>query len=320
MQIGNGLHTFRLPLPLTLDHLNVYLLEGKDGWSIIDTGLNYPAAQKIWERSLTSLGIDFTEIRNVVVTHFHIDHVGLAGWIQEKSGCRVFMSAQELEYMDKFQDIYVDNDYELRQFLFQHGFNKEQVLGLRNLFARVEKIIKPEPVVDILEDCDFIELGDRLWQVLITPGHASGHICLYDSQEEILLAGDQLLPSITSNISILPSCSINPLEEYLESLKRLKKLDIKLALPAHGDLFADVKNRIDQLFSHHSERLQIILDSVGEGKNAGQITDLVFGEEMDLLQRFLAVGETLAHLQLLIRYGLVCQQEGMPVIFGRSMG
>lgn len=318
MDLPKGIHRVNISIPMSLKNVNCYLLEGPRGWSAVDAGLNYPAAKDEWKKALSSIGLSFSDIKELVITHSHVDHLGLAGWIQQKSGCRVFMSNQEANGMTRFRTLVIHQSDVLRTFMLQNGFTDEEANSLQNMFSSVDQIVKPDPQVELLADGDNIMLGDRGWQVFVTPGHAEGHVCLYDPIEEILISGDQILPTITSNISIIPYSQHNPLEDYIASLLRLKELKIKTVLPAHREPFAEAHRRIDELLAHHENRLQVILNAIEDGKNAAQITDQVFGSDLNSpLDRFLAVGETLAHLKVLMQKGLVRQQNLSTILFTR---
>ena len=321
MLVEKGIHLVNIPLPIRLESVNCYLLEGKDGWAIIDTGLNYPGAKEKWTQALREIGIGFQDITKMVVTHFHVDHVGLAGWFQERSGCKVYISDKEGANLGRFWDVYLGDDQELYLFLIKSGLEQDEAETLCNLLRNVDRVLQPYPDFEFVKDGDFLRLGDRLWEVLVTPGHTSGHICLYCNEEGLLLSGDQLLPTITSNISIVPAGATDPLEDYLNSLRRLEGLHPRLVLPAHGPCFDNYQERIRELYRHHEERLELILRSVGSGKHAAAISDEVFGTDLGPVERFMAVGETLAHLKVLIRQGLVAEREGIPTTFiARGVG
>ena len=311
MEIVQGVHQIKLPLPGgTLDHVNVYLVEGDEGNLLIDAGWNTPEAFSALKEELMTKGFEFKDISQIVITHLHPDHYGLAGKIRELSGAKIALSEIETHMLNSR---YVDMTPLLSgvtRLLRSNGVPESELpqLSEASLPAR-EFVIPASPDVK-LKAGRKVSVGLFEFEVLSTPGHSPGHICLYEPKRKLLFTGDHILPDITPNVGLHPQSGGNPLGDYLNSLRDLKKLEVTFAFPGHGSVFNGLRLRIEDLFYHHEQRKSAIVRVIqGEMKTAYEIAEeipWVPGAEdvsfQDLLafDKRLAVLETLAHLQLLI--------------------
>ncbi len=310
MEMADGIFLVRIPLPFQLDSVNCYLIRDADGWFAVDAGLNYEAGREAWARALGYLGLEFTNVKRILVTHFHPDHYGAAGWLQERSRARVYMSKTDFAMA---KTVWNESGFKAalnREHMISNGVPKTLALKIEKIMRSRINWVKPDPQVNLLEEGDSFRIGDDAWEVLITPGHSRGHVCLYSAKRKIIISGDQLLLDITSNISFFPGSSENPLLDYLCSLSRLKRLDIDLLLPAHGHSFKDAGKRICGLFRHHKQRLESVYNAVGSGKTAFDISQEVFGRNLDLNDLRFALGETIAHLKYLVVEGRLREDQG----------
>lgn len=303
-EVHPGIYRLRLPVPGALRSMNSYLLQEKQGWSVIDPGPNLPGCREEWEAAVDDLGIQFSDIKQILVTHGHIDHVGLAGWLQEQSGAVVFMNKDE--YTSTF---YPDEKEKADSLFFQNGMaslgiNATEIEQLTGIIGYVTAVMEPWPQVQFLQD-DSLVMGDRTWEVILTTGHTNAHVCLFNREEGLLLSGDQVLPTISTVIRFPIGVGDNPLRQYLESITRLNEMNPAKIMPAHGEPFNDMNARIEQLFHHHRERLQLIMDCMSDKPcTARTIVDHLFGK-LDVFNLFLASGEISAHLLLLQSQGKV---------------
>lgn len=304
-EVYKGIYRLRLPVPGALRSINCYLLKGKDGWSVIDAGPHLPKCREKWETAIEDLGIQFSDIQQILITHGHIDHVSLAGWLQERTGAKVIMT--ETEYNGAF---YPDEKEKVgsefyRDGMLSLGITAAEIDHMTAILRFATEMPQPWPEVEFLQEKSLV-LGDRTWEVLLTTGHTNAHVCLFNRAEGLLLSGDQILPTISTVIRFPTSVDDNPLEQYLDSLKRLQQLNPAQIMPAHGEPFDDLNVRVDQLLKHHRERLQIIMNCLShEPRNTRTIVNELFGPDLDVFNLFLATGEIVAHLLLLASQGQV---------------
>jgi len=311
MEIVQGVHQIKLPLPGgTLDHVNVYLVEGDEGNLLIDAGWNTPEALSTLKEELRTKGFEFKDISQIVITHLHPDHYGLAGKIRELSGAKIALSEIETHMLNSR---YVDVTLLLSgvtRLLRSNGVPESELSQLSEAsLPALEFVIPASPDVK-LKAGRKVSVGPFEFEVLSTPGHSPGHICLYEPKRKLLFTGDHILPDITPNVGLHPQSGKNPLGDYLNSLRDLKKLEVTFAFPGHGSVFNGLRLRIEDLFYHHEQRKSAIVKVIqSEIKTAYEIAEeipWVPGAEdvsfQDLLafDKRLAVLETLAHLQLLI--------------------
>ncbi len=309
MEIISGIHQIKLPLKDNpLGHVNIYLFQGSDGWVLIDTGWNDQDAFESLSAQLKEIHLDFQDISLIIITHMHPDHIGQAGRVQQLSGASLAVHEVEKEYLDS--KLLWTNDLvyqEINEWLRSNGVPAEHLAVEMNSSMEMKNLI-PEASPDRgLSDGEIVNTGIFDLQVFWTPGHSDGHICLYEPSKKLLFTGDHILPGITPNISIHLQWHDDPLRNYLNSLKKLKDLDMELGLPAHEDTFTNLQKRIDELLVHHEERKAEIIKAIsGKEKTAYHISSeitwmegSVGWDDMAPFDRRLAVTETLAHLEAL---------------------
>jgi len=311
MEIVQGVHQIKLPLPGgTLDHVNVYLVEGDEGNLLIDAGWNTPEAFSTLKEELRTKGFEFKDISQIVITHLHPDHYGLAGKIRELSGAKIALSEIETHMLNSR---YVDVTLLLSgvtRLLRSNGVPESELSQLSEASLPAREFVIPASPDVKLKAGRKVSVGLFEFEVLSTPGHSPGHICLYEPKRKLLFTGDHILPDITPNVGLHPQSGGNPLGDYLNSLRDLKKLEVTFAFPGHGSVFNGLKLKIEDLFYHHEQRKSAIVKVVqGEMKTAYEIAkeipwvpgaDDVSFQDLLAFDKRLAVLETLAHLQLLI--------------------
>jgi len=296
--IRTGINWVRMPLPFALDHVNCWHLVSDDHCCVIDTGLNTSVIKESWNTVFESHKRPDT----LLVTHFHPDHSGLAGWFAD-ANCRVITNETEWEVVDR---LYNTSDADYQQYYVdwysEHGIDVEYVEAVRNRGnTYVMGVSKPPVPKQFLKAGDCIELSGRQYAVLTGQGHAPEMIMLYCEEESLLIAADQILPSISPNVSLMPhSKDENPLGSFIRSLKQLKALPADtLVLPSHGLPFFGLHERIDALLSHHEQRLDDIKTALVQERTAASLFELLFKRKLDHQQLSFALGETLAHLRYL---------------------
>ncbi len=295
----------RLPLPFALNHVNCYLLAGPEGWTLVDAGLNTPEARAAWDSALAELGIGWDDVAQVVLTHMHPDHFGLAGWVQQRTGLPVALSPVEQE---QARLMWQENGWRaaaVAEYWRQGGMTGDVAGAISAQTARLRTMTLPHPTsyLSILPG-EEVRLGARTFRTLHAPGHSDGQLLFYDPADRLLLCGDHVLLSITPNIGLWPSSEADPLGRYLVSLAELQSLDVRLALPGHGRSITDWPGRLAELQAHHAERLAAMQEAVGSGATALEVSRRVFDfTKFSQHEVRFAVAETLAHLEYLARRG-----------------
>ena len=299
----------RLPLPYALDHVNVYLIQGDNGWTVVDTGLNISKARSLWEQTFVDLKIEPGSVEQIVVTHGHPDHFGMAGWLQQQfstseSQVPVYISATD-HY--RFAEIWEEDNIHLTlgrltQFMVFCGLPVREAETITQRTMGTASKTMPHPTFTPMPENGTIQMGNRTWEVIHAPGHADGQMIFYDASDHICLSADQLLMKITPNIGFWDHTMPGVLKRYLDSLSELKNYDVRYALPGHKWLIGDWNQCIDEMFEHHKERLAKTHESVKKatGVTAHVVSQDVFRlSELNEQQSSFAIAETLAHLDFL---------------------
>ena len=307
-EIASGVYQLKVPIPNNpLENTNIYLVQGDSEYLLIDAGWNNQQALRSLSDQLTEIGVSFKDISQIVVTHAHFDHYGLAGRLKELSQATIALHSLD---KDLLSTRYLVTDEYLRQteqWFYVNGVPADELPTSRTMFAGMRQPGAPTPPDIILQDGETISVGSFNLQVVWTPGHSPGHICLYEPARKIFFSGDHILPIITPNISLQPQSTANPLSDFLNSLNLVKQFDADLVLPAHEHPFNDLGKRADEIILHHELRNMEILEAMKtEPKTAYQVsTHITWMPELggvrfrDLApgDKRMAVSETLAHLK-----------------------
>lgn len=322
-EIGDGLLWLRMPLPGKLTHINVWLASRGDRWWLIDTGMATTAAEEAWtaiDRRLELQG----RLESIVVTHHHPDHFGRARRLSERYGCTIRMSRSALEAARRMEGGIRALPAESVA-AFERHFGAPVFEMAREsraaAFSRATTSGVPEHVLGLTEG-EAVEIAGSRWLVSLHDGHASGHACLFDQAGSRLISGDQVLPTISSNVSLLSlDAHDDPWADYLASLARLRELPSDtLVLPAHGLPFRGLHPRIDALAAEHAKRSAQIAALCSEGRGVMEVAREVFRyERLDPFNRMLALGETLAHVRWLDRQGRLERIERAGEVRWRSV-
>jgi glyoxylase-like metal-dependent hydrolase (beta-lactamase superfamily II) len=293
-----GIYKVKLPLPFRLNHVNCHAIKGTDGWWLIDAGLSREATIEGWLQFFAEHAIKPADIKGIYITHFHPDHYGCSGWLQNYSGAPVYIGEIDADRVDRY---WKNEDYILGALgnLFRvNGMPEDVLKQVVDSVANLILYTSPHAKLTTLQAGQVVKLGDFEYEVILTPGHTDGHICFYNKDYGVLLAGDHLLPEISSNISLWPQpdANINPLNNFLLALNSIRNLNCKLALPAHGKPFSNIEERISQLEAHHQTRLELIKDCILGGATAYQVCQQVFRQDLSVHELRFAMAETLAHL------------------------
>jgi len=317
-QIVPGVDWIRLPLPFALDHVNCWYLSGQDDTCLIDSGVNKPETLACWNSVIANKGIP----QKLLITHFHPDHSGLAGGVA-KQGCDVLSSEIEWDIVQKinaiddapYQDFYA-------QWYMHNGVDASYVRAVYKMGNTYKFITHAPPsACEFLCDGDAVTLGGRQFSVIAGQGHSPDMLMLYSEADALLIAADQILPSITPNVSLMPlTTDPNPLKSFLDCTEKLRALpEETLVLPSHGLPFTGLHQRIDFLQAHHQQRLDEILSAVHTEQTAAGLFPLLFKRKLDNQQLSFALGETLAHLVFLEKKGLIERENRDDVDYFRAL-
>lgn len=293
--VADGVFQLKLPVPFPLRFVSAYLIRGNDGWTIVDAGYDYPPAREAWETGAAGVGCGLGgEVVRIVVTHFHPDHLGAARWLQERTGAPVYMLDEEIRHSREFWGGGANTEPFVEE-LVRNGLERD--LAEKAAAGTRSSLTLPEDLRP-LRAGEKLEVGDGAARVVHAPGHAEYQVMLHDERRRVLYAADHVLLKITPNIGLWPESKLRPLSRYLESLKSIRNLDADLVLPGHGPVFHDLGGRIDELLSHHAERLDLMLSVITSGqKTPFEVSRQVFRGDLSLYEQCFALTETLAHLE-----------------------
>ncbi|WP_245600112.1 MBL fold metallo-hydrolase [Paenibacillus harenae] len=298
----------KVPVPFSLKWVNSYLIPETEGYTLIDPGLRTDAAIRMWDESLRTHRIQWTDITRIILTHQHPDHYGLAGYVQEKSGAKVYLSRRSHAYAIRLWSENSTFAEELQNLYAEHGMPAELRAAIGANLSTFTAMVSPQPEVTYMQAGDSMEIGGTSWKLIDAPGHANGQLCFYNSERGWMLCGDQVLPRITPNISVVPGESGDPLAVFLNSLDELRQYKVTLALPGHRDPFTDFAGRITELQEHHERRLLRMRELLAEEpRTAFAMCETLFGSRLrgNAHNLRFAMSETIAHLVYLERKGFI---------------
>lgn len=311
MELFKGINQIKIPLARAgMDSINVYILEGTDGNLMIDTGWNTPEAFNFLAQEMKNSGFAMKDITDIVITHIHPDHFGLAGKIAELTGAKVFLSEADKSLLDSR---YMHPERLLEEtsvFLKANGVPDWELKTLTEASSNIRNYVTPVNGVNTVKTEEIISMAPFQFQVMVMPGHSPGHICLYEPNKKYLFSGDQILAEVVPNIGYHPQSGENPLGDYINSLNILSQLEVRFVFPGHGSVFSGLSPKIDDIMRLQRDRMMAIQNFMGlEMKSA---YDVARGIQWDIngvetsydklepIDRRLAVMIVLAHLQYMV--------------------
>jgi glyoxylase-like metal-dependent hydrolase (beta-lactamase superfamily II) len=302
VEVAPGVLWLRMPLAGPLRWINVWALADKGGWTIVDTGVHSAGAITGWQQAFQGALRDKPVVR-VIVTHMHPDHCGMAGWLTDRFGARLWMT--RLEYLTcRLMAADIKVPAEGIDFFRAAGCDAEFIEYYRTKFGYFGKQIYPLPsAYRRIVDQERILIGAHEWIVVVGNGHSPEHACLYCPELQLLISGDQVLPRISSNISVYPTePDSNPLLDWLTSLERIKTLvpDSALVLPSHNSPFFGLHARLDQLLEHHRCSLDRLIAHIALPRRVVDVFTVLFKRPVSAETMNLATGEAVAHLNYLL--------------------
>jgi len=305
LQVAPGVRWLRMPLPFQLDHINLWLLDdatdGDAGVTIVDTGIGNPETRALWEKLLPQ------KVKRIIITHYHPDHAGNAAWLCERFGVDLWTTQGEYltAHAVRAGSAGYTSDAVLEVFR-KNGLDEARLGAMvtrRNRYAALVPDF-PQSYRRVI-DGDRIRIGAREWRVIVGYGHAPEHASLYCEELGVVIAGDMLLSTISTNVSVWSvDPEGDPLRLFLESVARYRELPPGvLVLPSHGKPFRGAHTRVDELEKHHRERFSDLMPCLNEPRSAGELLGVLFKRPLDAHQTFFAMGEAIAHLHYLYYAG-----------------
>jgi len=324
MPVAPGVFWVRMRLPMQLNHINLWLLEDEGGWTVVDTGINDQSTREAWEILFTG-GMAGWLVKRVIVTHLHPDHVGLAGWITERFEAPLWMTRTDyLLCRTLVADTGREAPEEGVRFYRAAGFSDEAIAEYKSRFGFFGRAVYRLPqAYRRVQDSERIEIGGRSWQVVVGRGHAPEHGCLWCEADNLFISGDQILPRISSNVSVFPTePEGNPLQDWLDSCARLRALlpDDTLVLPSHNEPFRGGPRRLTELIDDHEQNMQKLVVLCAEPKRAIDVFPALFRSRITSGNYGMATGESIAHLNCLMARGRVgCAADADGVNWYQSL-
>lgn len=312
LEVAPGVRWLRMPLPFQLDHINLWLLEDQGGWTIVDTGIGNEQTRGLWDKIFS--GLKNLKINRVILTHYHPDHAGNAAWLCERFGVELWMT--QGEYLTAHAVRVATAGYTtpaVLEVFRRNGLGEERRAGMSGGGNRYAKLVPefPHSYRRVLEG-DRLKINGHEWLALVGYGHAPEHLSLYCRDLNVLIAGDMLLSTISTNVSVWSvDPEGDPLRLFLRSIAQYRELPADvLVLPSHGKPFHGAHTRVGQLEQHHADRFSELLESLNEPKSAAELLGVLFRRPLDAHQTFFAMGEAIAHLHYLYYAGRATRAVG----------
>jgi glyoxylase-like metal-dependent hydrolase (beta-lactamase superfamily II) len=305
IEVAPGVLWLRMPLFTSLPWINVWAIAGEGGWTIVDTGLRSPKTLDAWQVAFAG-AMGGAPIARVVVTHMHPDHCGMAGWIAERFAVRLWMS--RLEYLT-CRLMAADTGHQAPtagiEFYRAAGWDFEAIERYKAKFGSFGEMIYPLPSsYRRITDGERLDIGGHEWVIVVGNGHSPEHACLYCPEMKLFISGDQVLPRISSNVSVHPTePDADPLHDWLTSLAALKTWvpDDVLVLPSHNSPFNGLHARLNQLINGHTRNLANLEESLSEPRRVVDVFGSLFARPVTAGHLGMATGEAVAHLNHLWR-------------------
>jgi glyoxylase-like metal-dependent hydrolase (beta-lactamase superfamily II) len=310
MRILNGVHLIKIPAPGGVSwYTNVYVIEGDNGHILVDSG--WDSQESLWalQEGIKAENLKLQDIKKLVITHMHPDHYGLSSKIKQICGAQVAIHKIDAGFIFPRYKDFADLIKKTEEILRQNGVPQDELSQLKEASLWMRKYVTPDSPDVMLEDGNMISNGSFILEVLWTPGHSPGHICLYEPEKKFILTGDHVLYDTTPHVGFNPQSGDNPLDDYISSLKKLERLKVSFILPGHGPMFNALGLRIEKILQHHEARKRAIMQALRNGlKTAYEIAQQIpwmtdqggtAFKNLAVWDKRMAVSETIAHLKLL---------------------
>jgi glyoxylase-like metal-dependent hydrolase (beta-lactamase superfamily II) len=312
--VAPGVLWLRMPLPMAgLNHINLWALEDEGGWTLVDTGMQTPQTATHWQSAFSG-PLCSRKVMRVICTHMHPDHIGMAGWLTRQHDCRLWTT--RLEYV-VCRMLVADTGREAPpdgvHFYRAAGWDEVALAGYKARFGGFGKAVYALPdSYRRIVDGEELRIGARVLRAVVGRGHSPEHLCLHCEELKVLISGDQVLPRITSNVSVFPTePDADPLSEWLESLASIRERipDDVLVLPSHNEPFRGLHARLEQLIAGHEQRLRQVHELLATPRRAIDLFAVLFRRKVGADMLSMATGESLAHLNCLIARGKATREQ-----------
>jgi len=300
----------KVPVPFSLKWVNSYILLEQTGYTIIDPGLKTEESIVVWEQVLTELQLEWQQCVQIIITHQHPDHFGLAGFVQQLSRAPVYMTEEAHQYtINLWGDERKNYERNMGELLQLHHVPVDVELAILHNLQEFQPRVEPFPNVTYIKAGNQIEIGNRKWSIIETKGHAYGQVIFYEPKSKMVICADQVLPRITPHVGVIPGEERDVLYDFMVNLGQLAELEVQLALPGHREPFEHFSKRAYEIIAHHERRLEKIEQYVLEQQviDAYTCCEWIFGTHLRLNahnMRF-ALTEIIAHLEELVRQGRI---------------
>jgi len=316
MEIISGVHQIKVPFPQGMPgYTNAYVVEGGAGNILVDTGWDTSEALSALTSGLKKDFLKFRDVRKIVITHLHPDHFGLASRLKQLCGATVAMHEIDAGLINaryiNFGELLEEMGGELRR----SGVPESELLELGKASLWMRQFVWPEAPEVSLRDGDKLSNGSFEFEILRTPGHSPGHICLYEPRKGLFFSGDHVLYQTTPHIGFHPQSGDNPLDDYIDSLREVKQLKVNFVFPGHGPVFNSLGLRVTEILNHHEQRKRTIMRAISDSlKTAYQIAEEipwkveiggVAFRDLSPWDRRLAIMQLIAYLKSLMAEGKV---------------
>lgn len=314
VEVADGVRWLTMPMGGSLTHINLYLIEGRDGWFVVDTGLGNRETEDLWH-GIFKRELGGKPVKGVICTHMHPDHIGQAGMIVNHFRCPLYMTRAEYYQARSYTTMGFSSSqgsWQGEQFYHRYGMSTDHMKKMQDMWksrlasrSRSPSMTMPSAMplgFHRLEDGDVLTIGEHDWQVVVGAGHSPEHACLHCHGLGVMISGDQILPIITSNVSVHPTePEANPLKTWMESHdKFLDTPEDAFVLPAHNLPFYGIRERLRDLIGHHEDRMLAIEETCVEPRTAKDLLPVLFKRRLDSRQIMMALGEAVAHCHLLM--------------------
>lgn len=313
-----GIHRFAIPTPFAVGRVNCYLIEDEP-LTLVDTGPNSGKALDELTARLAERGHDVADLELIVVTHQHIDHLGLVEILAHRSGAEVAALGAAAERLAAFEEDAEREDRFAVEVMLRNGIPEDVTVALRSVSRSFRGWGSHVTVTRPLDDGGVLELGERRLEVLHRPGHSPSDTVFWDEQRRILIAADHLLPHISSNPLLTRPLDGSPgrpqaLVTYIDSLRKTREMPIEIVLPGHGEPIADHVELIDSRMASYDRRKEKLFKLIAEQpRNAYELAQALWGN-VAVTQAFLTLSEVIGHADLLVNEGRVREADDGAVI------
>ena len=308
-EVAPGIHWLSMPLPFQLDHINLWLLADGEAWTVVDTGIGNADTRSLWERILEK-----KKVKRVVLTHYHPDHAGNADWLGKNHKAEFWTTQGEYLTAHAVRTSTAGYTADAVLAVFRkNGLDEERAARMRGSRNRYAELVPEFPLSyrRIIEG-DELVIGSHRWRAMVGHGHAPEHLSLFSREANTVIAGDMLLSTISTNVSVWSiDPEGDPLRLFLDSIARYRELpDDVLVLPSHGKPFRGAHARVKQLEDHHRDRLAELVAALKNPRSAADLLGVLFRRPLDAHQTFFAMGEAIAHLHYLYYAGRATRALG----------